>query len=58
MSTKNGGKSVKVRGAPGGVWHLYPDGFGSSHDGSYFCTWPENSSLFSFEGFLSSLSDF
>jgi hypothetical protein len=42
MTTTNGGSSITVRGDPGGIWHLYPDGFGASRDGSYFCTWPED----------------
>jgi hypothetical protein len=45
MTTGNGGVSIAVRGrgGPGGVWHYKHDGAGKNLDGTYACTWPEDS---------------
>jgi hypothetical protein len=45
MTTTNGGVSIAVRGrgGPGGVWHYKHDGAGRNLDGTYACTWPEDS---------------
>ncbi|XP_060568084.1 uncharacterized protein LOC132726747 [Ruditapes philippinarum] len=43
MTTNNDGVEIEVRGGIYGVWFWKPNGAGSNPNGTYACTWPENS---------------
>ena len=55
MTTETEGRSINVRGDPGGIWHLMPSGSGSNRDGSYNCTWPDSDALTLLQQYLDNL---